>query len=123
MDTPALNSPLVSPMTSMGLDASGTLAAGSRPTLRQAAGDMETMFLSMLLKEMRQSLGEEGGLFAGDQADVYGGLFDFYLSKHLADAGGLGLASTWAAQLDQPSRPEQAHDAAPGPILSRPSLR
>jgi flagellar protein FlgJ len=119
MDAPAAISPMLSPMTSFGLDAGGTFAPGNRPTVRQAAGEMETMFLSMLLKEMRQSLGEEGGLFAGDQADVYGGLFDFYMSKHLADAGGLGLASTWAAQLEKPSRPEHAHDAPAGTNVPR----
>lgn len=100
----------------------GTLAADGRPSLADAARDLEGMFLSLLLKEMRQSLGEEGGLFAGDGADVYGGLFDFYMSQHLAGAGGFGLASTWATGLGSPDRSEDVHDARPGPGLPRPSV-
>ena len=51
-------------------ESSATLARGGRPTLRQAAGEVESMFLSLLLKEMRQSLGEEDGLFSGDTGDT-----------------------------------------------------
>ena len=41
----------------------------------QVAQDFESVFASMLLKEMRQSL-EPGSLFGEDSGDVYGGLFD-----------------------------------------------
>lgn len=77
------------------------------------------MFLSLLLKEMRQSL-EPDGLFAGDAGDVQGGLFDLYLSKHLADAGGVGLAAAVERQLSPPTdvppvRPlAYRHPARPG---------
>ena len=67
------------------------------------AGEMEATFLSMLLKEMRQTLDpdEGGGLFPGDSGDVQGGLFDLYMSKHLADAGGIGLATTIVRQMQE----------------------
>ncbi len=58
----------------------------------KAASDMEAMFLSLLLKQMRSS--EQGeGLFAGDKSDLLGSMFDQYLGEHLAAAGGLGLAT------------------------------
>ncbi len=65
------------------------------------AKDFEATFLSLLLKEMRQTLDTEGGggLFAGDTGDVQGGLFDLYLGKHLADAGGVGFAPAIERQL------------------------
>ncbi len=65
------------------------------------AKDFEATFLSLLLKEMRQTLDAEGGggLFAGDTGDVQGGLFDLYLGQHLADAGGVGFAPAIERQL------------------------
>lgn len=58
----------------------------------QQAQEFESVFVSMLLKEMRQSSLSEGGLFPGDSSDTYGGLFDMTFGKHIAQAGGLGLA-------------------------------
>lgn len=71
--------------------------------VKDMAGEMEATFLSMLLKEMRQTLdeGEGGGLFPGDSGDVQGGLFDLYLGRHLADAGGIGLAATLVRQMQE----------------------
>ena len=65
----------------------------------EAAKQLEGMFMSLLLKEMRQTLDEEGGLFPGDSGDVQGGLFDLYLSRHLADNGGVGMATAAVGQL------------------------
>jgi flagellar protein FlgJ len=105
MPTPAFSAP-----SSLDFDAS--LVNGSRPTLDAAAREMETTFLSMLLKQMRQSNeSEDGGMFPGDSGDIYGGLFDSYMSKHLAEAGGVGLGSALASQLKarQPKE-SQSHD-------------
>lgn len=79
--------------------------------VKDMAGEMEATFLSMLLKEMRQTLdeGEGGGLFPGDSGDVQGGLFDLYLGRHLADAGGIGLAASLVRQM-------QAAEAAVKPV-------
>jgi flagellar protein FlgJ len=43
-------------------------------------------------------------MFGKDQGDVFGGLFDFFMSKHLADSGGIGVADTIERQL-QAKRP------------------
>lgn len=55
----------------------------------KVAADFESLFVSHLLKEMRNTL--EDGLFAGEGSDTYGGLFDLYLSRHLSENGGMGL--------------------------------
>jgi len=61
------------------------------PRVEKVARDMEGMFLSMMLKQLRSS--EQGeGLFAGDRSDMLGSMFDQYLGEHLAGAGGIGLA-------------------------------
>lgn len=77
------------------------------------AREMEATFLTMLLKEMRQTLDTDGdgGLFPGDTGDVQGGLFDLYLGKHLADSGGFGLA----AAIDRQLRTPHAADHRPPP--------
>ncbi len=54
------------------------------------ARQVEGLFASLLLNEMRGS-GGEGGLFGGDSSDVLGGMFDQYMGQAVADAGGLGL--------------------------------
>jgi peptidoglycan hydrolase FlgJ len=63
---------------------------GAAPT-QDVGEQFESLFVSMLLKEMRASL-SEGGLFAGDSADVYGGMFDMFLGQHIASQGAFGIA-------------------------------
>lgn len=79
------------------------VAVGKVPTeakkAEAVAKDFESLFVSQLLKQMRQPGSGSGGMFGSDSADVYGGLFDFFMGKHLADAGGLGLAASIQAQL------------------------
>src|SRR5258707_639985 len=81
------------------------------------AGELGGTFLSMLLKEMRQTLEPDGGLFPGDSGDVQGGLFDLYLGRHMADGRGIGLAATLVRQMQEsgtapkPVNPNDAHHA------------
>jgi Rod binding domain-containing protein len=75
---------------------------GDKQVLPALARQFESLFTTQILKEMRQTL-EPGGLFSGDNSDIYGGLFDQYLGKHLAQAGGLGLATMIQRQLDPSS--------------------
>lgn len=82
--------------------------------LREAAREMEATFLSMLIKQMRETLEPDGGgLFPGDTGDVQGGLFDLFLSKHLADAGGVGMAAALLRQM---------RETAPGKSTDAPAL-
>jgi flagellar protein FlgJ len=64
----------------------------------KVANGFETMFLSMLLKEMRQTL-EAGSMFAEDTGDVLGGLFDMFMSQHLAKQAPLGIGQMVRRQL------------------------
>jgi flagellar protein FlgJ len=72
------------------------LSAASPPArdaqaAQETATQFESVFLSLLLKEMRQT--QQGdGLFAGESSDTYGGMFDLYVGDHLAKSGGLGIA-------------------------------
>lgn len=53
--------------------------------------------MSLLLKEMRNSLGE-GGLFGGDSSDTYGGMFDLFLGQQLAQTKPLGIGQVLMQQ-------------------------
>jgi Rod binding domain-containing protein len=55
------------------------------------AQDFESVFASMLLKEMRQGL-EPGSMFGKDSGDVFGGLFDRFMGEELTKGNGLGMA-------------------------------
>ncbi len=71
---------------------------GGAKSLDAVATGFESMFMSLVLKEMRQTLGPDG-LFGNDSSDIYGGLFDLYLGQHLAQSGGFGLAQALKRQL------------------------
>lgn len=107
--------------SSMFLDAAaplrnGTDAALPMPlpgggTAQDAGEQFESILVSMLLKEMRQSLSEDG-LFAGDTSDVYGGLFDMFLGQHIASRGAFGIAELLNSQLQADRRAASAPDDA-----------
>lgn len=101
MTQPALPA---APIEMLGLaDAAGVSAPANRAQVEQAAHGFESMFASMLIKQMRQTL-EPDTLFGKDSGDVLGGLFDSYLGQHLAQAGGLGIAALVRQQLTPPRR-------------------
>ena len=55
--------------------------------------EFESVFVSLLLKEMRNTLDQgEGGLFGSEQSDTFGGMFDQFMGTHLADSSPLGIA-------------------------------
>lgn len=60
--------------------------------------EFESLFFSMVLKELRTSLSEGEGLFSGEGSDIYGGMFDLYLGQSLAAEEPLGLMRSLQAQ-------------------------
>jgi len=59
--------------------------------LKKACEDFESIFISKMLKVMRQSIPKTGLLDGGSQQDMYLSLFDEELSKSMAKKGGMGL--------------------------------
>ena len=71
----------------------------------KAIKDFEGLFLSMMIKEMRQTSSGDG-LFSGDASDTYGGMFDMFLGNEMAKGKGIGLeslfrSSTAISQLEE----------------------
>ncbi len=95
-------------------------------TLRQVAGQFESLFVNMMLKSMRQaSLAE--GLFDSDQSKMYQDMADQQLASDLSMRGGLGLQDVIMRQLGG-ARYANSAEAIPGQTFSidtvtvRPSL-
>ena len=91
------SSPLVTPGDDPAALASQTDTKDPRAIENVATG-FESMFASILIKEMRQSIGH-GSLFEGDHSDVLGGMFDYFMGQHLAPSGSLGIADMVKKQL------------------------
>lgn len=60
----------------------------------------ESIFVSMILKQMRQSLDGES-MFGGDKGEVLGGMFDHFMGEHIAKSGGIGIANMVRMQLER----------------------
>lgn len=117
----------ISPTTGFSLPlagkASATVKSAGDAKLKEMATEMEATFLALLLKEMRETLDpEDGGLFPGDTGDVQGGLFDLFLSRHMADSGGVGMAASLIRQMQAQATPtnEIAPTDTRGHIPSKP---
>ncbi len=65
-------------------------------SLQKIARDFESVFMSLILKELRESLDTSedgtGGLFPSDKSGSLGGIFDMFLSQHMAENSSLGVA-------------------------------
>lgn len=82
----------------------------NKPSLADAAKGFESIFLSTLLKEMRQTL-EPGSMFGKDGGDIYGSLFDQFMAQHLTQGKGIGIAQSLMRQLEPttPHEPSSVH--------------
>ena len=87
-------------------------AAGQADRQLQAAcRDMESLFLSYLLKEMRATVDKSGFIDGGKAEEIFTSLLDVEYSKQMSSTGGIGLASILLKQLGRPSTPEEDPDA------------
>ena len=80
--------PALSPPVSLSTDSGAESFLKNRE--QEAHQQLEAVFISMLVKELRTA-GLEEGLFAGDSSDTFGGMFDSFMGKELAKSGGIGL--------------------------------
>ena len=60
--------------------------------LKQACQELESLFISHLLKEMRATVTKSGFLRDGRAEELYTSMLDGQLAKELSAKGGIGLA-------------------------------
>jgi len=80
--------------------------------LRQAAKQFEALFVSMMLKSMREASPEKG-LFDNEQSKFYTQMLDQQLAQNFADRG-IGLADLIVQQLTQSIEAETTPETAIG---------
>lgn len=104
------------------LKAGGAGADKERAAARKAAREFEGLFVGMMLKSMRETVGKDMLAGKGQSEEIYRSLLDQEYAKAVVEQGGLGLAKVIEQQLiSQPTRtqhtavkPEEA--ASPLPV-------
>ena len=69
------------------------------PRLHAACAEMESLFLSHLLKEMRATVDKSGFISGGQGEEIFTSLLDVEISKKMSAAGGIGLSAILLEQL------------------------
>jgi flagellar protein FlgJ len=69
------------------------------PRLQAACAEMESLFLSHLLKEMRATVEKSGFISGGQAEEIFTSLLDVEISKKMSAAGGIGLSTILLEQL------------------------
>ena len=81
----------------------------------QAAKDFESVLLSKLLDEMKNTIGDWGFDEDGASKQIKG-IFWLYLSRHLANSGGLGLWKDIYRTLTNPDRTNKTTQSLDGNV-------
>ncbi len=105
MNISSLSTPLTLPST---LETNAAATDSAPAEFKKIGEDFESIFMSIMLKEMRNTISNEegGGLFAGEGSDTFGGMFDTFLGQHLATSGQLGIGQAIEGYLANRTRPE-----------------
>ena len=69
------------------------------PRLQAACAEMESLFLSHLLKEMRATVEKSDFISGGQAEEIFTSLLDVEISKKMSAAGGIGLSAILLEQL------------------------
>jgi flagellar protein FlgJ len=111
----------VTPSTAGAFKGNGTRAIDdkSRSAAKKAAQEFETMFTSMMLKEMRSTAGPDKLTGGGRGEEIFQSLLDQEYASAIARQGSIGLAKVIEQQLlDTMSRTSNAagvNASSPGP--------
>ena len=73
----------------------------SNPQLRKACSELESLFISYLLKEMRATIPKSGFISGGRAEEIYTSMLDSELAKELSLKSGIGLSAVLLHQLER----------------------
>lgn len=73
------------------------------PQLKEACAELESLFISYLLKEMRATIPKTGLISGGRAEEIYTSMLDTEISKEMASQRGIGLSSLFQDRFE--SRP------------------
>lgn len=75
------------------------IASKEAAAARKVGREFESMFVGMMLKSMRETVGKEGMTGGGHGEETYRGLLDQEYANAIAGHGGIGLAGIIEQQL------------------------
>ena len=76
-----------------------TASVPDKDTLKSTCQQMESIFLSFLLKEMRVTINHSGFVSGGTAEDIFTTMMDAEMTKAVATRGGIGLTELLMQQL------------------------
>jgi flagellar protein FlgJ len=79
--------------------ARGTASVSNKDSLKETCQQMESIFLSFLLKEMRATINRSGFISGGTAEDIFTSMMDAEMTKGMAARGGIGLTELLMQQL------------------------
>lgn len=94
-NTPNLIGSGIEKYSAMDMNPEKSQSGEMRSRLESIGKEFEGVFLSLMLKEMRNTL-EGGGFFGEETSDTYGGMFDMFVGQDLAESSPLGIAEMLA---------------------------
>ena len=75
------------------------LTSDNPAEVEKACEDMESLFISYLLKEMRATVPKSGFINGGKGEEIYTSMLDSQLAKELASGRGIGLSQMLSESL------------------------
>lgn len=69
------------------------------PKVLEAADGMEAVFLDMMMRQMRQTVGNDEANPKSQATQIYTSMFDSEVARKAAEQGGLGISDTIIAYL------------------------
>jgi flagellar protein FlgJ len=77
----------------------GSASVPKADTLKATCQQMESIFLSFLLKEMRATVNRSGFISGGTAEEIFTSMMDTEMTKGMAVRGGIGLTELLLQQL------------------------
>lgn len=79
----------------------GTASSEKNKELMEACQQFESLFLNILLKQMRKTVPDSGFVSRSMERDIYESMFDEIIAQKMASTDGFGLAEMVYRQLVQ----------------------
>lgn len=108
------------PLPQQQLKTRGAVTDKEKVAARKAAREFEGLFVGMMLKSMRETVGKDMLAGKGQSDEIYRSLLDQEYAKAVVEQGGLGLAKMIEAQLirqpDMKQRPGESAESGIRPL-------
>jgi len=103
------------PLSKMSGSGKGDNPGNQNAALKKTSQDFEALFIGMMLKSMRATVGKDSLTGGGHGEEVYRSLLDQEYAQEAAKAGALGLCRGLEEQLARQIGQSEANDSRPKP--------